>query len=190
MTSDQFHYRYKSVKGDAKIEILVNNFVGADQWAKGGLMIRETLDPGSKHFSLFLSGSNGMQNLWRPNTNGSSDQSQPGVPDKNIWLRIERKGNEFQAYYKRVGTASWVQAGGKQTIQMSSDVYVGIAVTSHDNSKLAALTGSAVDLCDEPDIDIGNVGVTGTFEKALAGDIITGSGAGELQSSSGVIRPK
>jgi hypothetical protein len=186
------------VKGDVKIEILVNNFIAANEYAKGGLMIRETLDPGSKHFSLTVSGTGdkGLRLYWRENTSGLSQNPYPApdrpapVQDRNIWLRIVKIGNQFQAYYKQAGTTLWKNAGESKTIQFSNDFYVGIAVTSKDNGQIATLKASLVDICDEPDIDIGSVGVRGTFEKALAGDIITGSGAGELQSSSGVIRPK
>jgi hypothetical protein len=139
------------VKGDVKIEILVKNFIAANEWAKGGLMIRETLDPGSKHFSLTLSGTGdkGLRLYWRESTSGSSQNPYPApdqpapVQDRNIWLRIVKTGNQFQAYYKKVGTTSWVNAGGSKMIQFSNDFYVGIAVTSHDNGQKATLIASS-----------------------------------------------
>ena len=49
--SDQFHYDYYIASGDVTIEMLVDSFVTEHIAGKGGLMIRETLAPNSKHFS-------------------------------------------------------------------------------------------------------------------------------------------
>jgi hypothetical protein len=87
-----------------------------------------------------LTGSNGLQNVWRETTGELCNESRPSIKEKNIWLKIEKKGNVFQSYYKKVGTTSWSKAGEKKTIQFSNDFYVGIAVTSHDNGKIATLT--------------------------------------------------
>ena len=65
---DEFHYFYQSAIGDVSIEIFVNSFtltgnIGTiNDWAKGGLMFRDSLDANSKHISLFVTGSNGLSN--------------------------------------------------------------------------------------------------------------------------------
>jgi len=45
--SDAFHYAYVPLSGDGEIIArVVSNGLGSNAWAKGGVMIRETLEPG------------------------------------------------------------------------------------------------------------------------------------------------
>jgi hypothetical protein len=49
-SSDAFHYVYQPLSGDGEMTAhVISNGSGSDPWAKGGVMIRETLDPNSKH---------------------------------------------------------------------------------------------------------------------------------------------
>ena len=65
------------------------------------------------------------------------------------WVKIERDlAGNFKAYSSANGSA-WTMLGTPENIQMSSNVYIGLAVTSHD----AALTCQAV---------FSNVTTTGT----------------------------
>ena len=53
----------------------------------------------------------------------------------NTWLRLVRVGNTFTGYWSNNGT-SW-NAIGSATFSMNSTVYFGMAVLSHDSTKLA-----------------------------------------------------
>ena len=63
------------------------------------------------------------------------------------WVRVTRTGNVFKAERSADGK-TWTQQGTDTTIPMTSNVYIGMAVTSH-----AALTTTA---------EISNVSTTGT----------------------------
>jgi hypothetical protein len=52
-TSDAFRYVYTSVSGDFEVETRVDSIENIDQWTKAGLMIRQSLSPGSRHASIF-----------------------------------------------------------------------------------------------------------------------------------------
>ena len=54
------------------------------------------------------------------------------------WVRLTRSGNTFTAY-SSVDGATWTLVD-TDTIAMSGTVYVGLAVTSHDNSAAATAT--------------------------------------------------
>ena len=103
-------------------------------------MIRDALTPGSAYFSLFVTGSNGLSNQWRScdgcETFGNGNAL---VDGRNAWLKVSKIGNTFEAYYKIEENADWTAIGSAQTMQFSDASYVGIAVTSHDNSKTAEL---------------------------------------------------
>ena len=110
-------------------------------------MIRESLDPGSKHFSIFLTKACGNPNwaaLYRSNTNGSTSHMNPtSMSDRKMHVMISKTGNSFQVYAKPIGSASWIDAGVAQTIDFSSNsFFVGVAVTAHDTSQTATLKGS------------------------------------------------
>ena len=47
--ADQFRYAYKNLSGNGSIMVRVDSLVHSNVWAKAGVMIRETLEAGSKH---------------------------------------------------------------------------------------------------------------------------------------------
>lgn len=150
---DGFHYLYgqttPQTSGDLSIEMFVESLSGSSlhQWAKGGLMIREDLYTGSKYFGLFVTGNNGLQNQWRPETWGDTEKdNKKNLPDSNVWLKITKNGNKFKAFYKTNANTGWTQVGSSQTIVFHNNhnklFYYGIAVTSTDTSKTAKITCS------------------------------------------------
>ena len=144
-TSDSFHYLYGSTSGDASIEMFVNSFTGTKDWAKGGLMLRNSLEANSKHFSLFVTGTQGLSNHWRLEDGGQSnhDTNYSLPSNSNVWLKITKTGNVFQAYYKTSASNSiWSTLGSSQTIDFGSGIfYYGVAVTSHETTRVATLQG-------------------------------------------------
>src|SRR5690349_3241423 len=58
--SDNFRFVYRTLTGDGVIIARVDAFNAPDAWSKAGLMIRESLQGGSKHASIFRSGSQGL----------------------------------------------------------------------------------------------------------------------------------
>ena len=54
------------------------------------------------------------------------------------WVKIVRSGSTFSAYKSTTGS-TWTLVGS-QSITMTSTIYVGLAVTSHNDGALA--TGS------------------------------------------------
>jgi regulation of enolase protein 1 (concanavalin A-like superfamily) len=71
---------------------------------------------------------------WRASTGGASSSiSVAGAAP--VFIRLTRSGNNITAWYANDGS-SWT-AIGTATVVMSSDVFVGLAVTSHDNTQTA-----------------------------------------------------
>lgn len=111
-------------------------------------MIRESLTPGSRHFSLFISRKGGGNNddilqwIWRSTTGGSSADQRISINDNHpkVWLQVHRNGIHFAAYYRRNANENWIPLGGTSIPSWTStSCHVGIAVTSHDNNGLAQL---------------------------------------------------
>jgi hypothetical protein len=131
--SDEFTYAYKSVNGDATIVARVtSNGTGSNTWAKGGVMIRDSLDGGSAHAMMVITGSagNGASFQYRATANGgsgSTDSTAAVAPP--YWVKIERSGNLLTGYLSADGNA-WSPVG-MQEITMEGPMYIGLCVTSH-----------------------------------------------------------
>src|SRR4030042_6144384 len=105
-----------------------------DPSAKAGVMIRETLEPGSKQALLSVTANNGVVSVVRVNTGGDSYTSnQTGVTAPH-WVKLERDLAGSFTVYHSVNGSSWVPVEDftSQIIQMSANVYIGLAVTSNN----------------------------------------------------------
>jgi hypothetical protein len=133
---DGFHFAYQFISGDCEMVTRVDVLEGSHEWAKAGLMIRETLSGGSKDAFVCISGGNGVTYHQRLNT-GDSKQGGDRTPDIKApyWLKIKRAGNSFM-YYSSADGKNWKKLG-EAVIDMSKDTYIGFAVTSHNNEEIA-----------------------------------------------------
>ncbi len=154
---DEFHFAYKTLTGAGSIVARVQSVQNTNGWAKAGVMIRETLDGGSKHAFACVTPSNGVGSQGRDTTGAASfNTNQTGVTAPR-WLKLERDAaGNFTVSHSANGT-TWQPVTGAtpRNIPMSSTVYVGLAVTAHD----AALTCQAV---------FTNVTITGTVSPQWA----------------------
>ena len=149
---DGFHYAYQYVSGDCEMVTKVESLDGTNDWAKAGLMIRESLDGGSKVAFVCVANRKGVATHWRSNTNDSMEGGDGEADIKApYWIKINRKGDTFSYYMSADGT-SW-EKKGNASIPMSKNVYIGFALTSHNNSETAKavfgsykLTGKAAKL--------------------------------------------
>ena len=139
---DEFHYAYKVLTGQGSIVARVESVQNTNGWAKAGVMIRETLDGGSRHTFACVTPSNGVAFQGRVETGGDSfNQDQAGITAPH-WVKLERDiSGRFNVFQSADGS-SWVpvENSNPMNIQMPANVYIGLAVTSHD----AALTCKAV----------------------------------------------
>jgi len=138
--ADEFHFAYKMLTGVGSIVAKVQSVDNTNAWAKAGVMIRETLNPNSSHAFACVTPASGVSFQRRPGTGSTSiDNTTTGITAP-YWVKIQRDlAGNFTAYSSANGT-TWQMLGVTEQIQMSSNVYIGLAVTAHD----AALTCKAV----------------------------------------------
>jgi hypothetical protein len=139
---DEFHFVFKQVEGpfvfDAQTDAINH---GSNDWAKVMLMARNSLDPGAENFAIRIRESiMEISSQWRF-TQGDTSFSTPGddrVPSNRHdgRLRIVRENDLFQSYYFDTVDAEWVLID-EVSIPMNSTIYVGFAVTSHEDGSLA-----------------------------------------------------
>lgn len=137
-TADAFHYAHKALAGDGEIVARVTGVGNTDAWAKAGVMIRETLTASSKHAMMVLTPGNGAAFQYRTTTGGASAYTAGGGAAAPLWVKLVRSGNTFSSYRSTNG-ATWTPVGST-TITMASNAYVGLAVTSHNNSVASQAT--------------------------------------------------
>jgi regulation of enolase protein 1 (concanavalin A-like superfamily) len=138
-TSDQFRYVYQPISGDVDIVARVNSVKNTYTWAKAGVMIRESLSANARNAMTLITAGTGSSFQWRL-TAGAATDSFRGTQTPPGWVRLVRTGTKFEGFTSTNGT-TWTSLGS-QTIAMSDNAYVGIAVTSHNTS---ALTTGVVD---------------------------------------------
>jgi regulation of enolase protein 1 (concanavalin A-like superfamily) len=137
-TSDQFHFVYQQITGNAEVVARVASIGNTDAWSKAGVMIRESLTASSKHAMVVASISKGYAFQRRPEVGGYSEHTSGGSGTAPGWVRLVRTGDLFEAYRSSNGS-TWTKIGS-DTIAMNDTVYVGLAATSHDVSALATDT--------------------------------------------------
>ncbi len=135
---DEFTYAFKMLNGNGSIVARVVSIgPGSNTWAKGGVMIRDSLDGGSTHAMQVLTA-----NTDGTAGNGASFQYRLAADDVSLnsdvinavappyWVKIERTGDMFTGSLSADGT-DWDMQGSTQFITMSAPVYIGLCVTSH-----------------------------------------------------------
>jgi hypothetical protein len=147
-TTDHFQYLYRPFLGDGEIVArVVTEQSGVNDFAKAGVMFRDSLAAGAENAYMleFPSGSRNYPTYqWRPTTNGATmDHELSSAHPVPIWLRLVRSGNTFTGYWAMdTGGGNhgpWNQLGS-ETVAMGASVYVGLALTSHNNGSLITAT--------------------------------------------------
>jgi hypothetical protein len=129
---DEFHFAYKRLSGAGSIQAKVLSVSPTHDWAKAGVMIRETLDPESVHAMMVVTPASGVAFQRRPTTGGASEGDTQAAIVAPQWVKLERTlAGRFAAYYSDNGS-TWTPLGSSMPISMQADVYIGLAVTSHD----------------------------------------------------------
>ncbi len=134
-TADAFRYYYRPWTGDGTITVRAESIENTHVWAKAGVMFRETLAANSRQVMAIVSPGKGVAVQYRRATGGSSQNVALTAGTAPEWLRLTRSGDLFSAEASENGT-TW-RTLGSITIPMASSVFVGLPVTSHNNSTLA-----------------------------------------------------
>ena len=162
-TADQFQYAYQTLHGDGSIIARVDSVQNVDQWTKAGVMIRESLAVGSKHASMFVTPTTvkGVSFQYRNATNGTSAATSVTGLTAPYWVKLTRAGANITAYRSADGQ-TWTQVGSPVAISMTTDVYAGLALTSHNANAVASATFSNVQITGGT-----NLLTNGGFESGL-----------------------
>ncbi len=136
--ADAFHYVYQLYAGDGAIIARVTSIQDTDGYAKVGLMFRQTLQPDAPNAMTFITPLYGVDFQSRASSDTLSSYVQGVSARSPFWLKLQRRGNTFSGYAAADGT-NWVFLS-VVTIPMPKTIYVGVAVTAHNNTLLNTAT--------------------------------------------------
>jgi outer membrane protein assembly factor BamB len=152
--TDRGHFVFQNVPGDATLTTTITSQTNTNNNAKAGLMLRKTMDPGSLSYGAYLTPGNGVQVLWRTNTNliNRISASAPGAAP--ITLRITRYTdttvNPTVQYFTTQTSTDGVNfntvPGSTAAINMTGTLLGGMAVNSSAAGQLstATFTGTTI----------------------------------------------
>lgn len=150
-TNDEFQYYYQPLYGNGYITAQVVSNGDINAWDKAGVMIRDTLAPGAKNALLFVApvSSNGISFQGRTSTGGNTSTFSGVSPVATpCWLKLAREGNTVTAYWSSNGS-TWNMISS-QTVSMSTNAWIGLAVGSKDNILLNTATFDNVTVTPTP----------------------------------------
>jgi len=140
--ADSFHFVYTRLDGDGDIYLSARSETATNPFAKAGVMIRESLDPSSRHVMLDVKPDGGIEYMSR-RAYGRETTFLDGVASSfPTWLRLTRRGNAVAAFVSTPSMCggpdcdTWTMVGNGWIEAPGGPSFVGIAVTSHDPSTL------------------------------------------------------
>jgi outer membrane protein assembly factor BamB len=142
--ADNFHYTWQPLAADGSISAQVVSQTASSAWAKAGLMMRASTDPGAPYYAVFVTPGNGIAAQWRQTQAGSSGQATT-TGTAPVYLQITRTGTTFSAATSTDGvTWTLVPGSTKSMAGLSGALLRGFAVTSHNTGQLSTVVMNSV----------------------------------------------
>jgi uncharacterized repeat protein (TIGR03806 family) len=133
-TNDEFQFACTPMDGDGQIVARVTTMQFTDPWAKAGVMFRENLSPSSKHAMIVVTAGGFSSYQWRPEPDKLSRNTDGPSTKLPQWVKLVRTGDTFTGYISADGKI-W-QRIDSIAVPMAKKIYVGLAVTAHNNAAL------------------------------------------------------
>jgi glucose/arabinose dehydrogenase len=157
--ADAFQYVYRTLVGDGEIRARVTAVGRTNDWAKGGVMIRDGVAANARNAVMYWSGAGIPSFQWRATAGGTSQSTHGNTPVAGpLWVRLVRAGNTITGYTSADGNA-WTQAGSA-SIAFGNTVTFGLIATAHADGQLStatidsvAITGNAPFVVESASVD-------------------------------------
>lgn len=122
--TDEFHFVHRSLTGDGTIVARVASQDNSGEWAKAGVIMKESLTPRSAYATMMTTPGHGVrfQSGFNTDVAGSEGKSPR-------WLRLTRTGATITGYESTNGTA-WTKVSAVTLATLPRTVQVGLFVTS------------------------------------------------------------
>lgn len=132
--SDAFRILYQTRTGNGQFTARVSDLTGTDPWGKAGVMIRESLDPGSRNVLVAVTVGEGVAFQSRSVALGETTM---GTLVRGFaapsWIRLVRYGDSIIGYASTDGN-TWSEVGATNIVGFNGTALWGLAVSSHSNT--------------------------------------------------------
>lgn len=131
---DDFQYAFQAIGTNGEIVARILGIAGEGAYAKAGVMLRESLDDNARDIMLMVTWTNGLFAEGRLSTDDLTRETR-GLAGQNfpLWLKIARSGDWVGSYASADGT-NWTLTDWQTLSKLSSQVFVGMAVTTRNPS--------------------------------------------------------
>jgi len=126
---DRCRYVVQPFTGNGTFVVRAQRSGGGNDWAKSGLMIRETLAADAKEVMAFVTHGGHVGLQARTETGGMTGSSPDATGAFPVWLMLDRQGDDIHGY-RSVDGNTWVSMGTTR-LTLPETIYVGFAVASH-----------------------------------------------------------
>jgi hypothetical protein len=141
--TDRFYFMHQPLAGDGSITARVTSLTGIitypppdhDQivpgvvpWAKAGVIVKESTEPGSAYAAVMLTGGRGVRMQYKF-TEDIAGRPGGASAENPRWLRLTRSGDTITGYESPDG-ARWTEVGTAHLAGLPATVRVGLFVTS------------------------------------------------------------
>jgi ABC-type transport system involved in multi-copper enzyme maturation permease subunit len=201
--SDSFYFVRQPLAGNGSITVRITSLTGLlpdsngndtrpglVPWAKAGIIIKESTQPGSAYAAMMVTADHGvrMQDDYTSDTAGQPGPVSSAAPR---WLRLTRSGDTITGYDSADGT-SWTQVGTVHLAGLPSTVQAGLFAAAPAYQTISENFGGGESGSIAPSQDTAvfdHVSRSGTWSGgAWTGDYIdaaNGSGTGGYHQAAG-----
>jgi hypothetical protein len=138
---DALTFVHQPLAGDGSITARLTALTGeagfSHEWAKAGVMVRESTEPGARYAAVMVTPGHGVRFQYDyAHGAGGSGSSAPR------WLRLTRSGDTVTGYESADG-ATWSEVGAVELRGLAPTVAVGMFATSPDRVEVETTVGSS-----------------------------------------------
>ncbi|MFI5801611.1 hypothetical protein [Streptomyces sp. NPDC051561] len=212
--NDSFYFLHQPLKGDGTLTVPLSSLTGriattptADKpglapWAKAGIILKASLEPGSSYASMMVTGAHGvrMQYDYTHDLAGLPGKASPDAPR---WLRLRRTGDTVTGLQSQDGT-KWTEVGRAKLTGLPESVQVGLFAASPsamEGTGTGFIPAVATGTFGPPVLSggwraaawqdrqvSGNAGTSGSYSRSTEGAAVA-AGAGHRITGAGDIAP-
>jgi regulation of enolase protein 1 (concanavalin A-like superfamily) len=150
--ADRGHFVYQSLTGDGSIVAQLTDFDHVQSFSMAGVMMRESVQPGSKFAAMLMMSVDGPIFRERVAADGAVNQRPYGKTGEKApyWVKLTRTGNSFSGYISPDAT-TWKLIRSAD-VAMPQQVLVGLTASSHTTASngIYRFAGVTVDGGDTP----------------------------------------
>lgn len=165
--NDSFYFVRRQLGGDGTITARVADLSGVPQevqgWAKAGIIIKQSMAPGSPYAAIMLTGAHGVrfQDDFTRDTAGSAAGVAGAADATGTWLRLKRSADTLSGEESPDGV-HWKQVGSVRMPGLGASVPAGLFVTSPSTVHVAVIDVPETNAAAAT-ASFGSVAVTGAW---------------------------